>query len=366
MASPVRQGDGELLGGERGAAVGDMLDARSSGIEALRPIDGGVEAGEPVQHRLPVGDLRIGLDEEGERALHLTEGGGDLHQAAEHHGAGEIERAHDDERENDGDLRVAGGQECQPLGPLHDAVPIADDAGKAVAKPLLLRRLAGEQRHLLGVLAQAHQREAEIGFIALLVEIEFDQRMADEMRHPGADDGVDQRRPDQIAGNVEGLRADHQRKGRRQAPQDHHEGDQRDDGAEERDADVEGRIDEEPDVVGDALIGIVGEISLEAHAVMRAVAEPTADIAAGEPAPPPDLQPLLQVELIDGADDEGGGQQAEDTELPDEDVPVLVLQRVVESLVPGVEADIQPDLEQLERDHRREQNLPGPPSSERK
>src|SRR4029078_11026562 len=93
---------------------------------------------------------------------------------------------------------------------------------------------------------------------------------------------------------------------------------------------------------------------------MGAVPEPAAEIFGGEPAPPPDLEPLLKVELIDGADDEGRGKHAEHAELPDERVPVLVLQRVVERLVPGVEADVQPDLEQLQRDDRDEQDAAGP------
>ena len=204
------------------------------------------------------------------------------------------------------------------------------------------------------------QREAEIGLVALLIEIELDQRAADEMGHPGADDGVDQRRPDEITRDVVGRRADHQRAGGRQVPQDHHEGRERDDRAEQRDADVQRRIDEHADVVGDALVGVVGLIALEPHAVMRALAEPAAEIAVGQPAPPPDLQPLLEIELIDGGDDEGGGEHAEHAELVEEGVPVLVLERVVEGVVPGVELDVQPDLEQLERDDRDQQDASRP------
>jgi hypothetical protein len=69
---------------------------------------------------------------------------------------------------------------------------------------------------------------------------------------------------------------------------------------------------------------------------------------------------LLQIELIDRADDVERGKQAEHAELPDENIPVLVLERVVERLVPGVEPDIQPDLEELEADDRDEQNAAGP------
>ena len=180
------------------------------------------------------------------------------------------------------------------------------------------------------------------------------------MRHPGADDGIDQRRPDEIAWDIERLRADHERRTCRQVPQDHHEGDKRDDGAEQRDADLERRVDELLDVIGDPLVGVVGKVAFQPHTVVGAVAEPAAEIAVGEPAAPPDLQPLLQIELIHGADDEEGREHAEHAELPDEGVPILVLQRVVEGLVPSVEADVQPDLEELKADHGHEQHASGP------
>jgi hypothetical protein len=169
----------------------------------------------------------------------LPEGRGDLHQAAERHGAKEIDWAHHQEGEDDGDLGIAGGEEGESLGALHDAVPIAHHVGEAVTQALLLGLFAGEQRDLLGVLPEANQREAEICLVALLIEIELHQRPADEMRHPGADDGIDQRRPNEIARNLEGLRANDERGGCGQVPQDHHERHQRDDRAEQSDADVE-------------------------------------------------------------------------------------------------------------------------------
>ena len=40
--------------------------------------------------------------------------------------------------------------------------------------------LAVEQRDLFGIFARAHEIEAEIGFVALLAEIELGQRPADQ------------------------------------------------------------------------------------------------------------------------------------------------------------------------------------------
>ena len=129
---------------ERAPAVGDELDPWRCLVEAFRPADRRLESGQPVEHGLPVGDARIGGDEEGERALHLAEGGSDLHQPAERERAEEIDRAHHQEREDDGDLGIACGQEGEPLGPLHDAVPVPDHAREAILQPLFLGSLARE------------------------------------------------------------------------------------------------------------------------------------------------------------------------------------------------------------------------------
>ena len=84
------------------------------------------------------------------------------------------------------------------------------------------------------------------------------------------------------------------------------------------------------DVLGDALVGVVGGVAQKLHAIVIGALQPMIEIAVGQPAPPADLQPLIEIELIDCERRKGGGQNAEIAELIDEDVPVTVLQRVVE------------------------------------
>ncbi len=154
---------------------------RSPASSAPRPapLDRDVEAVEPRDHRAPFRQLAIDVDEERQRALHAVERGRGLHQPAELDRAGEIGRADHDEGKYGRDLRVAGGQEGQLLGALHDQQEIADDATEAIEQPLALGGLASEQRDLLGILPHAHQVEAEVGLEPLLAEIERDQRPAD-------------------------------------------------------------------------------------------------------------------------------------------------------------------------------------------
>ena len=64
--------------------------------------------------------------------------------------------------------------------------------------------LTVEKRDLLGILAHAHKIETEIGFVTLLLEIKRRQRPADQMREDRSDNGVNERRPKQIAGDHPG------------------------------------------------------------------------------------------------------------------------------------------------------------------
>ena len=65
-----------------------------------------------------------------------------------------------------------------------------------------LGAFAVQQRDLFGILAHPHEIESEVGLVALLVEIESDQRPADQMGETGADQRIDQRSPHQIARDI--------------------------------------------------------------------------------------------------------------------------------------------------------------------
>ena len=165
----------------RPSITGGVTATRARGRDRL------VEAGQPLDHRAPFGQLAVDVDEDRQRVLHAAEGIGGLHQAAELDRAGEIGRADHDEGKHDRGLRIAGGEEGELLLPRHDRQPVGDHVAEAHQQPVAFGALAVEQGDLLGVLAHAHQVEAEIGFVALLLEIERDQRPADQMGERGAD-----------------------------------------------------------------------------------------------------------------------------------------------------------------------------------
>jgi hypothetical protein len=71
------------------------LDALPSVFSCWTLSSDSVEAGQPVDGRLPVGEAGVGVDKPGQRALHLAECRGDLEDAAERHAAEEEARRGD-------------------------------------------------------------------------------------------------------------------------------------------------------------------------------------------------------------------------------------------------------------------------------
>ena len=175
----------------------------------------------------------------------------------------------------------------------------------------LLLRLAAVERDALHVLAQAHERVAEIRLHPLLAEVQRDQRAADQMRERRADGGVDDRDPDHVAGD--GHAEERERAG--QAPEDADEAEQRHDVREQAEAERQRALDEVAQILGDALVGVVGAdggcVGGQADAVVGAVAQPLVEKAPGHPAPPADLQPLVQVGPVHRDGDVDGGDPGE-------------------------------------------------------
>ena len=58
--------------------------------------------------------------------------------------------------------------------------------------------LAAVEGNALAVLAHAHHVETEVGFVALLVEVESDELAADEVDANRAEHRVEQREPEHV------------------------------------------------------------------------------------------------------------------------------------------------------------------------
>ena len=75
-----------------------------------------------------------------------------------------------------------------------------------------------------------------------------------------------------------------------------------------------------------------------------------AEIDVGEPAPPANLQHLIEIELVDGDDDMACGEQREAHQLPVEAGLIEILQGVVEIIVPQIDEHADIHQREVERD----------------
>src|SRR5262249_20237174 len=269
------------------------------------------------------------------RALHAAEGRGRLHQAAELDGPGEIGGADNNKRKNRGHLTVPCGQEGELLLPRHDGEPVSNNIAEPDQEAVPFGALAVEQGDLFGIFAHAHKIESKIGFVTLLLEIKGGEGATDQVCQDSSDDGVNERGPEQVPGDHQGRAEKMQGGASGQIPENYRKGAERYDRVQKTQPDWQDSdsrcagIDEFPDVLSDALIRVVGGISAQLHAIVIGVGQPSIQIGLREPAPPADLQPLIEIKLINRKHDEDRGEYAKVAELIDEGVPIPVLQRIV-------------------------------------
>ncbi len=184
---------------------------------------------------------------------------------------------------------------------------------KRCSSSSLLLFFAAVQRDALDVLAHANQRVAEVRFDPLLTEIQRRQRAADEMGEPTAEYRIHHGDPDHVTWHVDSE----YRHGARQGPQNGQKAEQRDDVGQQIQAEHERAAREVAQVLGDALVRIVGadcgavRVRGQADVVVSAIGQPLVEKLRGHPVTPADLKPLVQVDRIDRDGDPHGSQFAE-------------------------------------------------------
>ena len=95
-------------------------------------------------------------------------------------------------------------------------------------------------------------------------------------------------------------------------------------------------VDERFHIFGNTLVGIVGRVAEKLHAIMVRRIEPLLQIRLRHPSPPANLQPQVQIVLIDHEHGIDRGEDAKKQDGADEGVPVAILERIVKSIVPFV------------------------------
>src|SRR5262245_33648060 len=113
-------------------------------------------------------------------------------------------------------------------------------------------------------------------------------------------------------------------------------------------------------VFSDALVGIIRFICQELHTIISAVDQPSTEIAFGKPAPPPDLEHLTKIKLVDGEKNDQDYKPGETDQLLEKRRMVLILQCGVKGVVPLIDENTHVDHRKSECDHDDEQPPSGP------
>ena len=278
--------------------------------------------------------------------MHLAERAGNLHQFAELDGTAEKARCCHDERKHHGGLAKEAGEPDEALLSIDQRQVIAQHPAKAQVELLALHCFATVQRDGLAVFPYPHHVVAKIGFDPLLLEVELDLRATNVVCEHAASQAVQHRHPHHETGDVVFAACQCEGKATRQPPQDADKAGQGDHRIQQPHREPDGQAGELVDIFLDTLVRVVGigaaRIGLRGKArqlqvVERMVGQPALQVVPRHPGAPAHLQQLGQVKLVHRNDDESEGQVGEPPQLGPEYLGVLVLQRVVEQLVPVVE-----------------------------
>src|SRR6476660_7937674 len=83
------------------------------------------------------------------------------------------------------------------------------------------------------------------------------------------------------------------------------------------------------------------------------------EILSGHPAAPADLQPLIEIKLINREHDIDCSEHAEERDFVNESIPVALLQGIVKAVIPLVDQHGNADDGEFDDNHRSEQQTAG-------
>ena len=170
-------------------------------VGPLSPIHSRLEGADAMQRGAPVGDGGELIDKPAQRGLHLVEGADHHHQPAQRQRTAEIAGRGDQRRHDDGEPAIARSDPGQPRHGTGQFAHGGDDAVDVALELTALVALAVIERDALGTFADADEREAQFRFARIELGVEADQRQADAPGQQRADQRVDDRAPDHVAGN---------------------------------------------------------------------------------------------------------------------------------------------------------------------
>ena len=178
------------------------FNPRRFSAKPTRRLDRRAKCRQPFDDGLVRRERPITRDKEVERGLDPAKGAGRLrHLAKGDLGEKEV-GCHDNIRDDHIGLKIGCCKSHELQGAADDGVEVRHERAEPAAQYPLLGILAAQQGHLLAVFAQAGQREPKIRLVAFSRELELNERLADQVGQPSAEQRNDQSDPNGSPGTV--------------------------------------------------------------------------------------------------------------------------------------------------------------------
>ena len=318
----------------------DDLEATSVRADRVDRHEGITKRHDAEKGGAPVGDLRQVVHEPAQGGLHLIEGSDHHHERAEAHVAAEIARRRHHDRDHERKPAIAG----RDPGKAREAACQAGHQGHHAVDRLVeqaaLIRLAIVQDDSVSVLADTHERDAQICLPCVALVIERDKRAADVPSEQRTAQRISERAPDHVAWDRDAPSADPEYHLVGEDPEHAHKAHEQQGGLQQADREDGREVAQVLGVLLDALIGIDADLAREAQQVNAFADQPLVEQVMRQPFAQPDVNHLPQPGLADDQHQQTARDHSKDYELGHEIRHVPLLDRLVEVALPDVEPDL--------------------------
>lgn len=173
-----------------------------------------LKTGEAFYDCRPFDEAAVGVGKPAEAVLDAGKRCAGLHHVAEGHGFGEVHGQGGEDGDEDADAHIGCPEGFLAEFAVGEPPPVVADAEVALFQTTCFGFAAVVEGDLFGVVAHTQEDGAVVGFAVLAVDVEVFEFAADEVGDQGADDGINQGNPDEVAvygdvafADVEGLHA---------------------------------------------------------------------------------------------------------------------------------------------------------------
>ncbi len=226
-----------------------------------------------------------------------------------------------------------------------EVAPAAQDILERAVDAGALLLLAAQERDAFAVLAQARQHVAIFGLGLVLVFRHRHEAAADQHHGSAGQHRVEHGRQHQKARDGHVAAGDLERQRAADGPQHDDEGDGGEQGLQQPDREIDGRVGRHAQILGDAVFGILVVAAHQIELEVAALGQPVVEHGAVEPGAPAPLGGHAAIDRRHPEQHAERGEPGEDQRLREHRAGRLLLQRVEEGAIPDIEGILDADIQ---------------------